>query len=371
MNVIRENKGVNPPKAGVESGQINVNPNIWPFIQLFNFNPTGNVVVQYNRAGGVQGTTLTFDTVETFAGLEADRTVYPRSAQVHLTMTDVQLNIDPTDEDSWTFGSNKTNIGGPGALDNFGLFYQVFDEDGQVANDTDTNPNIRTDRPSLMFEDNGEFILIPNADVAVNDIVNLFDNDDQVLVNTGDASDATTATIFAAGNGLPVTFVELTANGGILVNYDESDNSNIRVTSNADRGRSAIVEYNDIELSIVQGFKTGKITMDVEDGEWNSGEQIPVVLVDNDENLNSKQDEDLDIFNPAVFNVPALIIDDPFTIDEDNTFDDNSGANIQDAVFMSINPVLTAGGYPSGCCFKVNLSPTQVNAALVISSALV
>jgi len=135
---------------------------------------------------------------------------------------------------------------------------------------------------------------------------------------------------------------ELSSNNGILGNYDEADNANIRLTDNADRGRSAVLEYNKDKTSIVQGFRSGKLTLEVEDGEWNSGEEIPVILIDNDGNLNSRQDEDLDVFNPAVFNVPALIIDDPFTIDEDNQFDDNRATttvafqgNKQKVLFLS------------------------------------
>ena len=131
MNVIREEKTFNPQRTtpnAVDAGQININASAWPFIQLFNFNPTGQVVVVYNRGGGVQTTTLNFDTVDQFADLEIDRDVYPRSAHVHVTMTDLQLNIDPTDEDSWTFGTNVSNTNQPGTTDTFGLFYQVFDD---------------------------------------------------------------------------------------------------------------------------------------------------------------------------------------------------------------------------------------------------
>ncbi|MCE2615171.1 MAG: hypothetical protein LVO36_04625, partial [Nitrosopumilus sp. (ex Thoosa mismalolli)] len=65
----------------------------------------GQVVVQYNTAGSVQSTTLTFDTVDQFAEPQLDRTIYPVDSQVHPTITDIWLNVDPTDEDSWTFGT--------------------------------------------------------------------------------------------------------------------------------------------------------------------------------------------------------------------------------------------------------------------------
>jgi hypothetical protein len=120
-NVVREAKTVNTNSA-VAIGQIGLTgqdasaaaiaanlQGVWPFIQLYEFNPTGNVVVQYNKGGGVQSTTLTFDSVENYADISLDRTVYPRGGQVHVTITDLWLNIDPTDEDSWTFGSIPTN----------------------------------------------------------------------------------------------------------------------------------------------------------------------------------------------------------------------------------------------------------------------
>ena len=89
--VVRENKTLNHGISGTVSvGQIGIlQSNLWPFIQLYNLNPTGNVVVQYNKGGGVQSTTLVFDTVEKFANLSADRTSYPQNGQVHLTLTKI------------------------------------------------------------------------------------------------------------------------------------------------------------------------------------------------------------------------------------------------------------------------------------------
>ena len=82
MNVIRENKTLaNNTATGNGGGQIGLGNNMWPFIQLFDLNPTGSVVVNYNKGGGTQSTTLTFDTVDQFANLESDRTVFPTGAQ--------------------------------------------------------------------------------------------------------------------------------------------------------------------------------------------------------------------------------------------------------------------------------------------------
>ena len=117
----------------------------WPVIQLYSLSQGGNVDVQYNKGGGAQSVQLTFDTVDQFAGATLDRAVYPQGSQIHATITDLWLNIDPTDEDSWTFGTNAANTTSAGA------HYQVFDENG-LSGGAAINIDSRTN--SLMCEDN-------------------------------------------------------------------------------------------------------------------------------------------------------------------------------------------------------------------------
>ena len=79
-NVVREAKDLSDGLGGDPLGQILTGAvateNAWPFIQLYPLNPTGNVVVQYNKGGGAQSVTLTFDTVDQFANADLDRAVY-------------------------------------------------------------------------------------------------------------------------------------------------------------------------------------------------------------------------------------------------------------------------------------------------------
>ena len=57
-------------------------------------------------------------------------------------------------------------------------------------------------------------------------------------------------------------------------------------------------------------------TIDIQpiDDEWNSGEEIPVVLIDNDANKNSRADEDLDLNVNGTDLIPSLQTGDPFTL---------------------------------------------------------
>ncbi len=183
QNVLRESKDVNE-NTNMPVGQIGVettvatdgaSSSIWPFIQFYPLNSDkGDVVVQYNPAGNAQSVTLTFDDVDEFAGSSLDRTVYPQGSQIHTTITDSWLNINPTDEDSWTFGTNVDNATSRGA------HYQVFDENGASGG---AAINIDGTVDSLMCEDNCRLLIDTNAQGAANAVLTIADNDDSILTN--------------------------------------------------------------------------------------------------------------------------------------------------------------------------------------------
>ena len=310
INVIREAKTLNTDADANGIGQIQLNQTaLFPFTQLYQFNPTGNVVIQYNKGGNIQTTTLTFDTTDVWAVLGADRTSLPQNAEVHFTITDQQLNIDPTDEDSWTFATNATNA--------TATFYQIFNENGDAAitakaDVADVAPSLAT----FLFEDNG--VLIINIDAQGTGAILAFDdNDNQIIAANGSATTAGGAVeLITINNGL-VTMTELGPNSAIFANYDELDNANVDITSTALRGTSAIVDYNDTPVSIVVANDFGVLDMDgaAVGDEWNSGEEIPVTLVDQDLNLNTRSDEDLDLNNADVPLIPSLQIGSPITLE--------------------------------------------------------
>ncbi|QLH11559.1 hypothetical protein [Nitrosarchaeum sp. AC2] len=322
QNVIREEKDVNAFPNSTNVGQIQIDPDVWPFIQLYTLSAGGNVVVQYNKGGGVQTTTLTFDTVDQFAGVSLDRTTYPQKAQVHTTVTDLWLNIDPTDEDSWTFGANATNATSKGT------YYQVFNENGDRDGDAAAAGVINVDSvlASLMCEDNCRLLVNINKQGATNPVLTLQDNGDTVLEAGTDANLASAFTVNGTGlhgqlgaNTVPVTLTEQGPNSGIFGTYDESDVSVLKITSNAARGTSATVDYNATPRTILVGFGFATVDIQPTDAEWTSGEEIPVIIVDSDANKNSRADEDLDLFDTNVTLIPALQTGDPFTLGENGT----------------------------------------------------
>ena len=281
----------------------------WPFIQLYTFNPTGNVVVQYNKGGGVQSTTLTFDTVDQFAKLDFDRTTYPRGAQVDATMTDVNLNIDPTDEDSWTFGTSSTNAT---------IYYNIFNEDGTLhknGNNGGISNALTGNLTNIMFKHNG--VLKVDLSAQGSQVLNIVDNADSILSADNGIIPATTQSISAASQ--PITFTESAPNTGVFGTYDENDVSDLQIASAAARGKSASFDFNQKKQSVVVGFGSATVSITPTDAEWNAGEKIPVSVVDSDANKNSRTNEDLHLYDASATLIPSLRIGSPFTLGANGT----------------------------------------------------
>ncbi len=313
MNTVRKAKPMNMefPPGEKTGGQIGLDPDFWPFIQLYELNPTGNVVVQYNKGGGLQTTTLTFDTVEQFSGTEHDRAKYPRGAEVHITITDPWLNIDPTDVDSWTFGTFRT----------LSTNYQVFDKRGNPAGDAAIGGaiDISTRLSDLMCEDNCVLVTSPDTQGRGN-VFTLQDNKISSLIPSvaGDPQDPrdwqTQSGISHLAGSIPVTLVENGPKSGIFTSSDESGVSTIKITENAPRGNSATIDYNEEPVSILVGFDFATINIMPPVDDWNSGEEITVILTDSDANKNTRISEALTVYDPYVTNIPTIRIGNPFTL---------------------------------------------------------
>lgn len=313
-HVVRENKTLNHPNGAVTTGQIGFrDPNVWPVIQLYDFSGfPATVTVDYQKAGGDQISTLTFDRIpQSLISTSVDRTAYPVNSQVFVTINDPQLNIDPTEEDSWTWAANASNNQ---------LFYMAFDRNGVVdADGTLGMQNLIGNLTTLMFDHNGRFTLNPAAQ-GVN-VVDFQANGKEKLVGTQRGQTNAVHTLSIGTNSAPITFIESGGvNTGVFVNWDGAKVANL-VTSNtlAIRGESATVRYNDQSTSIVGGFGFATLTETATNGTWASGQKIPITLVDSDANLNSKLTEHRYLYLPNIYQsgtggIPTMTIGTPFSI---------------------------------------------------------
>ena len=340
-HVIRENKTLNHAQtAGVAVGQIGIkNSLVWPIIQLYDFASLPNAVaVDYHKSGGDQVVNLTFDRIpQQLITTNVDRNAYPQNSQVFITMNDPQLNVDPTEEDSWTFGTNATNST---------LYYQAFTRNGVVDADGSLGmQNLIGNLTSLMFNHNGKLTFQPTAQNVR--VVDLQDNGKTVdtclssgitCVSTtrGDPSRITTSSL--GKNTAPLTFLEQGGvNTGTLGTWDGSKVSQvITVDSPAIRGQSATFRYNDISASIVGGNTFASLTQSAQNNTWASGQRIPVTLTDNDANKNSKISERLFNWDSNVKRMTTMVIGTPFTLSSSGTTQISTGGFTVSSVNASL-----------------------------------
>ena len=315
-NVVRKAKSINT-NAPLD-GQIGLKPNAWPLVQLFSFN---DVTIQYNPGGGVQKVSLDYDDIPNI-NLELDRDRYPQNSEVFVTINDVQLNQDPTDEDSWTF-----SVGSPNAV-----FYQAFDSNGNSdANGGAGLVNLKPYLSSLGFKDNG--IITMDLGKIIELTSNSEQDDDQTSVTNG-----------SIVYDKIITLVEEGPYSGMFDTSDDNDKSTIKIKSNAPRGETAAIEYNEKSVSILAGFSTASVSFDevsltIGDGVSSllPGTEFPIILEDKDQNNNSGARDDLDVFKESAI-LPTLEIGNPITLE--------SASNVK--FYQDSTDNLVSGGETAG-----------------------
>ncbi len=308
-NIVRNAKSINT-NPNVPSGQIGLDVNAWPLIQLYSFN---DVTIQYNPAGSPQIVSLEYDESQNIS-MNIDRSLYPKNAEVFLTINDFQLNQDPTDEDSWTFNVGTTPS----------TFYQAYDENGQSsANGGIGLVDLMSNLSNIGFEDNGKI------SVNLNSVIELQSNDEQPSTSVTDRTTTYSEII---------TLVEDGSNSGIFDTGDNSNQSTIGILDDAPRGQADSITYNKNSISILTGSSSASVslenpTLTIGTGfqSLKPGTEFPVVLTDLDQNINSGSDDDLDVFRAAAI-IPSLTIGNPITLE-----------NAQDVKFHSLSPILTGG----------------------------
>ncbi len=113
LNVILDEKQINLDE-NVENGQIGINSNSWPFIQLYNLNPTGKVVINYNKGGGTQRVELAFDVGSGFvlsknSNFSTDDRNFETSDTIHVLAFSDAVDIDNMKKAEFKIQDSKKN----------------------------------------------------------------------------------------------------------------------------------------------------------------------------------------------------------------------------------------------------------------------
>ncbi|MBI3622960.1 peptidase [Candidatus Pacearchaeota archaeon] len=330
MSVIRNPPSLNT-NPNVKTGQIGINPNAWPLVQLFTF--SNSVTIEYDKAGGSETVNLTYDDM-TDISMKVDRSGYPQGSDVFATINDMQLNEDPTAMDSWTFNVNSLKA----------TFYQAFPESGSAPVGSGL-VNLYPNLSSLGFKDNG------HVEMNLGSVAEL---------KTNQLQTTTSITSGATYNKL-VTFVETGTNSGIF-GSSYTSKSTIGILNNAPRSQSASISYNSQSASILSGTtnadlylgnpasgqsssgQKATLSLVAPSGQFNPGQKATITLVDSNQNLNGAITEQLDDFRSSAI-LPTLKIGNPVTL--------NTASNVQ--------------FYPGGISASSNV-PDSNSARLIIDT---
>ena len=276
-----------------------------PIIQAFDFTEASDIDIELENGSNSEAVTLAFDTVEDYASLMLDRDTYPLEAHIHIAITDTWLNIDPTAEDTWLFDTNTGDI------------YRLSDDLVDEINDELTTVDSLTPIPKgdLMCDDNCEFT------------INTGQQGDDVLSSTGNADSP------MGLDNMLLTFTETNDNTGMFTNTDSDDAANLITTSDDEmRGKTAVIDYNDGDTDVVIGFDFATVDIQPADDTWNSGEEIAVIITDQDANKNGMLDEDMLINDANVDIIPALMTGSPVVITDGTTI---NGVDADDMAYDS------------------------------------
>ena len=244
--------------GGNNGGQIGVFAADWPVIQVYGFKDDSPVDITHNA----ETVTLRYKAdLSDLASIRVDRVDVPAGGQVHVAISDVQLNLNPTKDDVWYMWANGTTTYG------------------------DFNPEA-TDWQDIFRGDTGRLAI---------------DNLDPITIG------------YVAGEGAMVEFEETGPSTGVFVSYDTDEESRITVNGDARAGSTFTVDYagNDAQV-IVDDFDFAmELVRDGIGSTWDSGEDLTVRLSAEGLNLNTLKDDDMTI---ADDDLPVLILGEPITL---------------------------------------------------------
>lgn len=247
-HVVRENKTLNTNAAGFAAST--VYESVWPVIQLYDFSaiPTP-VTVDYHKAGADQIVNLVFDRIpSSLIHVYAPRPDFPPGSQVQGDLLDPQLNIDPTSEDSWTWGASTTNNT---------LYYMAFDQNGNPdADGTLAMQNLIGNLTTFMFNHNGKLTETPSPQGVV-----VFKSQKNGIQNLYADSGGLMRSLSISSHSAPITLREIQPDAGIFGDYDNGGIADLIMKSDAPRDKSLIVSYNDKSYTVIVKYHDAKLTM--------------------------------------------------------------------------------------------------------------
>ena len=237
-------------------GQIIAEVTDWPVIQVYSFTDDSSVDITYDS----ETITLKYaKDLDDDASVSADRTGVPASAQMHVTISDVQLNLNPTKEDVWHLTANGN--ASYNAID-------TFDWQGSFEGDT--------------------------AEFKISDM-------DSISISYDDPSTST------------IMFEETGSNTGVFVSYNSTDDSKITINEDARPNSKFTIDYAGSELDIIVEDYSSSFELVRGDigNTFDSAETLGVKLTAPNLDTNTLTTEDITIGSP---DIPVMTLGEPITL---------------------------------------------------------
>ena len=277
----------------------------WPFVQVYDIDDGDSVEI---TAGNSELVTLDYDDHSDIATISVDRNDVPKGGQVHITISDFQLNLDPINADVWI----------------------LTDDDDAGYNNIDTDTTNDVDDPATIdfTGSNGKLTVSASGTYVI-------------MYNDGNGP-----------NGV-VKIEETRSNTGVFESQSD-DISEISVNMTAASGDTFTIEYADDDQQVIVDSFDSTLEL-VADGTWNSGDTLTVRLTNENLNINTLKDNDMKITDPIL---PTMTFGTPITITDFDLTPVNPGDSLADSGHDSGTVTLTASS--DSTVISVELSAEQL-----------
>ena len=276
------------------------------FIQTFAFDDDSDIDVVL----GTETITLHYEEdLDDLATVSVDRIGVPEKGEVHVTISDFRLNLDPTGEDAWIMHTNGT------------LTSRVFLTPDVITDNWLDTDDVEDTTTSVFGGDGGVFTVTID--------------DERVTVADGS-----------------VTLTETGANTGVFESQNADDSSNIDVTGGVNDDFTIAYADDDVQVFIEEFDSTLEL---IADGTWDSGETATVRLTNENLNLNTLKD---DHFTKKSDNLPVMRFGTPMTL---SSFDAEPSISDDSASVDGKTLLTTLSATSQSTTFDITLSDDQVS----------
>ena len=228
----------------------------WPYVIAIDLNDDNEVAYGGDAINVVYGNTDAETSISMANRNPGDR------AEIHLTLTDPALNIDPTTADLWKFDLSDT----------------AFDADSVIFQTNGTNT-------ALDAEEMGQGGFVDNGQLRSNI---------ETVLGPG------------AGTVDAVTMTESGANTGVFESFDINGAAQFETIAEASADTQVIFSYGGNSVDMIITYNDAEITFDA-GGDWAPGQLATISVNDPEANRNPTSAETLNAYDETVV-IPTIVM---------------------------------------------------------------